>query len=57
MAEMRQHNEGPTHRKAVAKDQAARERDARLGAQASAAAEAVVRVSCCGRLAQQHVLI
>lgn len=44
VAEMRQHNEGPTHRKAVAKDQAMRERDARLGAQASAAAEAVVRV-------------
>ena len=42
VAEMRQHNDGPTHRKAVAKDAAMRERDARLGAQASAAAEAVV---------------
>ena len=42
VAEMRQHNDGPTHRKAVAKDQAMRERNARLGAQSSAAAEAVV---------------
>ena len=45
VAEMRQHNDGPTHRKAVAKDAAMRERDARLGAQASAAAEAVVSLA------------
>ena len=53
VAEMRQHNEGPTHRKAVAKDQALRERNARLGAQASAASEAVVRtllLLCIGAL-------
>ena len=45
MAEMRQHSEGPAHRKAVAKEQAARDRDARLGAQALAAKEAVVRLA------------
>lgn len=40
---MRQHTEGPTHRKALARANAQREREQRLGAYASTAQEAVVR--------------
>ncbi|KAK9798886.1 hypothetical protein WJX73_001265 [Symbiochloris irregularis] len=40
-SQMRQHIEGPTHRKALAKAAAQREREERLGASASAASEAV----------------
>jgi hypothetical protein len=39
----KQHLEGPIHRKAVAKEEAKRQRDLQLGAHRDAAASAVVR--------------